>query len=127
LIDHGATLIFHHAWEGVDEVRARAPFGPIREHVLLPRAGSITEADLRLTPRLGHDVLSQILASVPDDLLMHVPPGHVPAFPDAGANRAAYHEYFRIRLEEPRAWVDAAEQTRVAVIAEPQRPLAYRR
>lgn len=127
LIDHGATLIFHHAWRGVDEARARTPFGPIREHVLLPRAGSIVDADARLAARLAPDVMRRILDEVPDDLLMHVPPGHEPPFADAGANRKAYLEYFRIRLEEPRAWVADAENVRLTVLSEPRRTLAYRR
>src|SRR5215212_3829796 len=37
LIDHGATLIFHHAWDDYLQ-RARAPYRQLREHVLLPWA-----------------------------------------------------------------------------------------
>src|SRR5258708_39435315 len=44
LIDHGAALYFHHA--GVQEPgHERTSFPAIREHVLLPFAGSIAEAD----------------------------------------------------------------------------------
>ena len=50
LIDHGAALYFHH---GAGDLRehARRPFEAIAEHVLLPYAGSIAEADERLAPR----------------------------------------------------------------------------
>src|SRR4051812_36792578 len=51
LIDHGAALFRHHdatAWPGD---AARRPFPQIRDHVLLPFAGSITEAGERLAGR----------------------------------------------------------------------------
>ena len=37
LIDHGASLIFHHAWDGLAADPGK-PFAPSAEHVLLPRA-----------------------------------------------------------------------------------------
>src|SRR3954464_9136621 len=49
LIDHGAAL---YAFHGPDPLsRARNPFPPIRDHVLLPAAGSIADADARLAHR----------------------------------------------------------------------------
>ena len=51
LIDHGSALYVHHAWTDPDE-HARRPFGRIAEHVLLPFAGSIADADERLGARL---------------------------------------------------------------------------
>jgi hypothetical protein len=127
LIDHGAALYFHHDWATVDEARARAPFAAIREHVLLPRASSVEEADARLAPRLSDDVLEAIVGAVPDALLMHAPPGLFPPFPSAEGNRAAYLAYFRARLDAPRAWAAEAERARRARLAERPRPLDYRR
>ena len=51
LIDHGAALYVHHA-PGDPVARAGDRFPAIRDHVLLPFAGSIAEADARLAPRL---------------------------------------------------------------------------
>ena len=49
LIDHGAAL---YAFHGADPVaRARGAFPAIRDHVLLPAAGSIADADARLAER----------------------------------------------------------------------------
>ena len=49
LIDHGASL---YAFHGADPLsRARGGFPAIRDHVLLPAAGSIEEADARLAER----------------------------------------------------------------------------
>ena len=42
LIDHGAAFIFHHAWDGTP-ARAREPFLPVRDHVLLSAASSIAD------------------------------------------------------------------------------------
>ena len=51
LIDHGAALYFHHRdWD--PEADAAKPFPAIADHVLLPCAGSILDADARLAERL---------------------------------------------------------------------------
>ncbi len=54
LIDHGASMYFHHSWAEYLE-RSRTPFAPIKDHVLLPWATALraSEATLRakLTPR----------------------------------------------------------------------------
>jgi hypothetical protein len=127
LIDHGAALYFHHDWEGLTDDRARAPFLPIRDHVLLPLAGDLAEADARLAPLLTEGVLCEVVAAVPDALLMDAPPGRTPPFETAEANREAYLRYLRLRLEAPRRWAAAAEDVRRARAAAPALPLDYRR
>src|SRR5919202_1871201 len=100
LIDHGAALYVHHG--GGDVVaRAGAPFPPIRDHVLLPGAGSLLEADARLAGRLDRPRLDAIAALVPD----------------GWAGGAPYAEHLAARLEAPREWVAAAEAARAAVVA----------
>src|ERR1700749_3154588 len=49
LIDHGAALYFHHAWNQYLE-RAGDPFPRVKEHLPLPFAGELEEADERMTP-----------------------------------------------------------------------------
>ncbi len=127
LIDHGAALYFHHDWPGVDEAKARLPFAPIRDHVLLPRAASVEAADARLAPVLTEDVLRAVLAEVPDDLLMDAPEGRTPPFETPEANRQAYLDYFRARLAAPRPFAAEAERARRAVQAARPEPLGYRR
>ncbi|MFN3596298.1 MAG: HipA family kinase [Rubricoccaceae bacterium] len=127
LIDHGAALYFHHNWATVDEARARAPFAPIREHVLLPRAASVLEADARLAPRLTEAAIGAVLARVPDALLVHAPEGQAPPFETAAEARNAYARFFRARLEAPRAFAQAAEQARRALPDAPPEALPYRR
>ena len=98
LIDHGASLYFHHAAEQA-EGHERTPFAAIAEHVLLPFAGSIEEADARLAPRVTPELLQEIAAAVPEDWL-------------DGDNRQVYVDYLRGRLEQPREFVGEAERSR---------------
>ena len=44
LIDHGAALFFHHTWHNWEEQSIK-PFVQIKDHVLLPQASEIDEAD----------------------------------------------------------------------------------
>jgi hypothetical protein len=100
-IDHGAALYFHHAPERV-EGHARRPFEAIGEHVLLPFAGSIAEADARLAPDVTAELLRDVVETVPESWL-------------GGAAPELYVDYLTARLEEPRAWVTEAERARASV------------
>ena len=98
LIDHGASLYFHHA-DGDAAGHARGPFPAIAEHVLLPFAGSIAGADARLGPRVDDALLVDVAAAVPPEWLN-------------GGGAQVYAEYLAGRLEEPRRFVDEAEAAR---------------
>jgi hypothetical protein len=64
LIDHGAALYFHHRdWD--PEADAAKPFPAIADHVLLPGASSIVDADARLAERLTPDALREAVSLVP--------------------------------------------------------------
>ena len=67
LIDHGATLYFHHSpgWDA-EAARARAPFAQIKDHVLVRGATMLEEADDALAGLLTAERLDGILALVPD-------------------------------------------------------------
>lgn len=67
IIDNGAALYRQHA--GLDPARATGRFPAIRDHVLLPRAGSITEIDERLAPHVDEERLRAIVAEVPEGWL----------------------------------------------------------
>ena len=125
LIDHGAALYFHHDWASVTEERANTPFPAIRDHILLHLAGDIEAADARLVPLLDADALREIVAAVPDALLMDAPEGRTPPFKTAEANRAAYLDYFLARLGGPRAFV--AEAVRAQAAGADTDTLPYRR
>jgi HipA-like kinase len=105
LIDHGASLYLHHAWRDW-RAASKRPFAA-SDHVLLPFAGDIFEADAKLAPRLRNETLRDIVDLVPEEWLRDE---H--GFEDAEAVRAAYLEFLSGRLEEPRGWVRDLEEAR---------------
>jgi len=98
LIDHGAALYRQHAWRD-PPAEAHRPFPSVRDHVLLPLAGSIAEADARLAPRLDEATVAGIVDRVPE-------PWFAPLAP------AAYTEYLSRRLAAPRGFAAEAEEAR---------------
>jgi HipA-like kinase len=100
LIDHGAALYLQHAWTVPAETADR-PFPPISNHVLLPCAGDITEADARLAPRLDPATVERIAALVPGEWF-------------GPHGRGDYVEYLNRRLAEPRGFAAEAEEARRA-------------
>jgi hypothetical protein len=107
LIDHGAALYFHHNWNGYLE-RATDPFARIRDHVLLPFASGLREADAHMSALLSRETIGRIVALVPDAWL-----GGDAPFADAAAHRAAYAQYLCRRIETPRAFAEEAFRARV--------------
>jgi hypothetical protein len=108
LIDHGAALYIHHTWRDPD-AHARRPFERIRDHVLLPYAGSIEAADARNAGRVDEAFLTALVAALPDVWLPDDP-----TVGDADAQRAAYVRYLARRLEAPRPFVKEADDARAA-------------
>jgi hypothetical protein len=111
LIDHGAALYFHHAWQNVTRDTMTRPFGPISNHVLLPLAGNLLEADERMAARITPETLTRVIEMVPDELLLHAPEGMTPSHPTAEEARRAYVEALEHRLAD-RAFAEAAAQAR---------------
>jgi hypothetical protein len=106
LIDHGATLYFHHSpgWEA-EQDRPTRPFPGIRTHVLLPQAAMLEAVDAAMAATLERGVVERVLGMVPDEWLMGE--GLLPA-----PARAAYARYFAGRLAAPRAFVEEARHAR---------------
>jgi hypothetical protein len=87
LIDHGAALYWHHAWDGSPPA-APARFARIRDHVLLARAAGRLRASAL---RLEDDVLREVVGAVPDDWLV--------SLPDPAAQRAGYVRWLSARRD----------------------------
>jgi hypothetical protein len=108
LIDHGATLYFHHSpgWESESD-RARGRFPAIKDHVLLKHATMLHEVDGALAGALTGEVIAGILGAVPDEWLRTngsaVQPTEV---------RAAYGRYLMDRLTPPRPFLEEAVRAR---------------
>ncbi|RJS47487.1 HipA family kinase [Nocardioides cavernaquae] len=102
VIDHGASLYFHHGWSGGvgDPARFAAQPWNADDHVLLEaaRADDLDAVDEKARAALDREAFEEILAEVPDAWLEPVPGG-----PDADALspdalRAAYVEFLTARL-----------------------------
>ena len=106
LIDHGAALYFHHAWNRVDR-HATKPFTLIKDHVLLEFAGDLAEVDAQLTSRLTADKLSDIVQWIPDAWL-----ADDPGFASKAAQREAYLDFFTLRLQSSAVFVQEAIRAR---------------
>lgn len=110
LIDHGAALYAHHDWASADEIRTRTPFPLIKDHVLLAESGDIGQADEAMSATITRDLVTQVVAAVPDELFNDsVVAGE---FANAAAARDRYVDYLTLRLLSPRAFVTEAIKAR---------------
>ena len=106
LIDHGAALYFHHTWHRYME-RSREPFSLIKDHVLLPFATALEEADSQMTERLTPGSIRNIVNLIPDAWLMGSS-----QFDDNNQHREAYVDYLLRRLEPPHHFLEEAIHAR---------------
>jgi hypothetical protein len=110
LIDHGASLYFHHSWEGYLE-RSRSAFGPIKDHVLLPWATELRAAEATLRERLTPEVLERTVGLIPDEWL-----GAEERFRNKEEHRAAYLAFLRERLAASPVFIEEAERARAQLV-----------
>ena len=108
LIDHGASLYVHHSWPA-RQGAPLLPYGQAAEHVLLPYAGDVAEADDDFATQVTPHLLGEVLGLVPDEWL-----ADEPGFAGPDAVRAAYTAYLTDRVAAPRRWVEALEVARAA-------------
>lgn len=99
-IDHGASLYFHHSWNDWRS-KAESLFPGATRHVLLPFVDEegLQGAGEYFTGKFTVETLNRAIALVPDEWL-----DDEPGFDGVEGVRAAYREYFRIRLENRGAW-----------------------
>ncbi|AWE49093.1 HipA family kinase [Streptomyces nigra] len=83
LIDHGATMIWHHNWPGADASAAR-PYDA-SDHALARFAPDLAGAAAELAPRVTEDLLTEVTAEIPDVWL-----AGEPGFDTADDLRRAY-------------------------------------
>ena len=104
LIDHGATLVYQHRWDGASAAAAN-PYD-ITEHALVGCAPLIDEADRALAGLITRDVLHDALAAVPDEWLE----------PEPGLGRPdlirrAHIEQLSARLDSHLVWLAGLIET----------------
>ncbi|MEV6317740.1 HipA family kinase [Streptomyces sp. NPDC051776] len=90
LIDHGATMIWHHNWPTAASSVAK-PYDA-SDHVLAPFAPDVAGAAAALVPLVTEELLASVVADVPDEWLTDEP-----GFADPDAVRSAYAEALAAR------------------------------
>jgi hypothetical protein len=108
LIDHGAALYFHHAWNQRDQP-ALTPFPRIVDHVLLKLASRLAQVDAEMRTRLAIDKIAEIVELVPDAWL-----ADDPGFESKSQQRDAYLNFFTARLAASDIFVKEALRARAA-------------
>jgi len=68
LIDHGASLYFHHSWDNWKEQSTR-PFIQVKDHVLLPQAAELEKVDREFRSILTGERIRSIVSLIPDEWL----------------------------------------------------------
>ena len=69
LIDHGASLYFHHNWDQW-KTHVDRPFGMINQHVLLSRATQLEEASSEIKANITESLVDDIIDNIPEDWLL---------------------------------------------------------
>ncbi|KAA0993809.1 HipA family kinase [Dyadobacter aurulentus] len=110
LIDHGASLYFHHSWQDW-ELQAARPFLQAKDHVLLKKATELDAVDAYYKTILNEQEIRQIVSLIPGDWLLKDAP-----FETEEAHREAYIQFLTQRLRHSEVFVKAAADARQAVI-----------
>jgi hypothetical protein len=108
LIDHGAALYFHHAWNSHDN-HALTPFSLIKDHVLLKAASRIEEVDAEMKSRFNEEKIADIVGLIPEAWL-----ADDPGFDSKAQQRHAYLNFFKVRLASSNVFVQEAMHARAA-------------
>lgn len=106
LIDHGASLYFHHNWTDVDK-SALTPFAFIKDHALLRQASRLREADKWMRQRITPRTLQKIVDLLPDEWLQWDDTTMTPA-----EIRDGYKRFLTLRLANSSVFVDEAVKAR---------------
>jgi len=97
LVDHGASLGFHHRWHEVTEDSPRLGGWPRADHILKSRATEMHSVDTGLADILNRPTLERAVGEVPDEYFSENE--------NSSRRRAAYVAFLWKRLKNPRPFV----------------------
>lgn len=107
IIDNGASFYFHHSWKDIEK-HALNPFPYIKDHILLPQASMLDEANDFAHDTLSDDLLKEIVDLIPDDWLQW---DHTEESPDEA--RKVYINFLKTRLKHSVIFLNSAKDARV--------------
>lgn len=109
LIDHGASLYFHHTWDDW-KTQAVKPFDRVKDHVLLRRATALDETDKVLKNKLTSQVIEHIVQQIPDEWLADV------GGPSPVEAREVYQQFLTMRVAASEVFVNEAKDARERIV-----------
>lgn len=110
LIDHGASLYFHHGGQDWTE-QAKRPFVQVKDHVLLPYASELETLDAEFKGTLTPNRIGSIVSLIPDDWLVD------PSSDDSPEERRQRYAQFLVdRIAHSDIFVQEAQNARAALI-----------
>ncbi len=110
LIDHGASLYFHHSWANWEE-QARKPFTLIKDHVLLPWATELEEADQFFHSVFTPGLIREVVGTVPDEWL-----ATSESSVSTDATRQIYIDFLTTRIASSAIFLKEAQHAREALV-----------
>ena len=110
LIDHGAALYFHHSWHNWKEA-AKKPFLQVKDHVLLPLATQLDEADADFRSILTEERIRSVVDLIPGEWLTGES-----SFETPEQYREAYIQFLMIRIAHSEIFVKEAQNAAEALI-----------
>lgn len=110
LIDHGASLYFHHSWVNYEKY-AVSPFPQIKDHELLPYASELESVDKEFRAILTDEKIREITNLLPNDWLNW---GGEEESPEEIKN--VYYNFLTERIHHSDLFVKAAQDARKALI-----------
>lgn len=114
LIDHGASLYFHHSWGAAIDQQALRPFVQIKDHVLLPWASRLEEVDAAFRKLLTPERIDAVVDLVPEEWLVNYPGAAVSE--DSVAIRSVYKEFLTTRVASSSIFLNEALHARKTII-----------
>jgi len=109
LIDHGASLYFHHTWTNWEE-QSLKPFVQVKDHVLLALATEIEKVDENFRSVLSQEKIVSILDLIPDEWLVQE------SAPDSEENRKVYQQFLMNRISHSQNFVKQVHHARQVFI-----------
>lgn len=109
LIDHGACLYFHHAWDNWRE-QATKPFVQVKDHVLLPWASELDAAADELRAELTPARIREIVQLAPDEWLAD----KTDRSPEEA--REVYTQFLKMRVAASDSFVNEAQDARKRIV-----------
>ncbi|MGC4034341.1 MAG: hypothetical protein QM764_00165 [Chitinophagaceae bacterium] len=110
LIDHGASLYFHHSWTNWKE-QSEKPFVQKKDHVLLRQATQLEKADHYFHSLLTSEKIKGIVDAVPESWLINNSESDT-----ADQKREVYVDFLLNRINHSSIFVNEAMHARESFI-----------